>query len=291
MSNRPILVVGAGGALGREIVRVLRANEQSVIATYRTSKPGVEESLIQTGAEAIQLDVSDTTSLASLVAQTQSAIFTPILTASGHAAPLLPDRYRAVFFSSNNVAIDPEAEIYARLLEAEAQVLKAAPLAMILRPTMVYGYPGDGNMSQLLKILRRSPLIPVARGGAALQQPVYYKDLARVAADLAASDAAYGKGIVAVAGPEPMTQRAVIEAAACAIGINPIIAPAPLGAAASILRLLEAIGVALPVKAAQLARAKLDKIPRNTPVILTKTRLEEGLHALVEALDVDRSGA
>jgi len=291
MEPSSILVIGAGGVLGQAIVRILRARGADVVAAYRTERAGVEEALAALGARPLQLDITDTAALREALGRAGAAIFTPILTTSQDAASLLCDDQRAVFFSSNNVAIDPAADVYARLLAAEKAVLGAAPGAVILRPTMIYGYPGDGNLSRLINFMRRSPIVPLPGSGAALQQPVYFGDLARAAAGAVLGDVADAR-VCAVAGPEPVTGRALFEAVARAAGARPLLVPAPLSPIAPLLKFCEGLGVKLPIKAAQLARAAKDKTPQgDAPVIVTGTALDQGLRALVEALDARRRGA
>ena len=289
MMDETIFVAGAGGALGFEIVRLLRKQGARVVASYRTPRPGVGERLEALGAIPRRIDFDDPAALQQTIAETGAAIFTPILTTSRAAASMLRSDQRAVFFSSNNVAIDPQAEVYARLLAAEADVLAAAPGAVVLRPTMIYGYAGDGNLSRLMAAMRRSPFIPLPGGGRALQQPVYYADLARFAVEtLAAPPSAR---ITAVAGPEAMTQRALYAAAARAAGAQPRVFSVPTGVFASLVGFCQRLGLRLPVSTAQLRRAGLDKTPQGPDVVLADTPLEQGLKALAAALDAEARGA
>ncbi len=290
MKIKRVLVAGAGGALGFEIVRTLRAKGVAVTATYRTLRPGVRESLSALGAEVDILDVADEDNTPSMLERADGAIFTPILSTSGAAARHLLSGQRAVFFSSNNVAIDPEAEVYSQLLEAEKQVLNDADNAVILRPTMIYGYPGDGNMSRLIKTFQRFPVVPLPGRGAALQQPVYYKALAGAAVDALLTSTGQPR-ICAVAGPEPVAQGALFRAAAYAAGSKSLILPMPLAPVAPVLSFLEKLGLRLPVTSAQIARAGLDKTPSCEHVLLTKTSLKEGLAALAADLDAAPEGA
>jgi nucleoside-diphosphate-sugar epimerase len=286
-----VLVVGAGGVLGREIVRVLRAKGIDVTAAFRTRRAGLKQTLAGLGAKPLQLDIDDSDATRQALGEVDAAVFTPILTVSQGAAALLGAGQRAVFFSSNNVAIDPEAEVYGRLAKAEEAVLSAAPGAVILRPTMIYGYPGDGNISRLVHWMRRSPILPLPGSGAALQQPIYYRDLAKAAAQTVLDAAASARSYT-VAGPEAVSTRVLYDAVALAAGARPFIAPMPLAAFAPILRGAEAIGVRLPVKAAQLARAARDKTPPSeAALILGETNLDNGLAALTAALDDGLHGA
>ena len=47
-------------------------------------------------------------------------------------------------------------------------VLEGDDPATLLRPTMVYGAPGDRNLERLLRFVRRSPVVPVPGGGRGL---------------------------------------------------------------------------------------------------------------------------
>src|SRR5690606_4230561 len=142
MGSPRILVAGAGGALGLEIVRRLRERGIDVLATFRTPKVGLIEALEALGATPRRLDFDDARALTQTLFDAEGAILTPILSVSKNAVPMLADGRRAVFFSSNNVDVDPGNETYAKLRQAEDEVLAAAPGALILRPTMIYGYPG-----------------------------------------------------------------------------------------------------------------------------------------------------
>lgn len=283
MDGNAILVIGAGGALGREIVRRLGETGAEITATYRTPRPAIEQEISSIGAIVTQLDLTDKDRVRYLLENANAVIFTPILSIASDLADLLRDDQRAVFISSNNVAIDPDTDVYARLLKAEADIAAASPKAIILRPTMIYGYPGDGNLSSLIKAMRRFPVTPMPGSGKALQQPVNYQALARtaVAALFAPTD---HPRLCAVAGPEPVTLRELYQAVARAAEARTLIAPLPVRALSRALNLIERTGIKLPVSAVQLARAGMDKTPKAEHVILTDTGLEAGLKTLVAAM-------
>lgn len=282
MTDGPVLVAGAGGALGLEIVNALRASGRAVIGAYRTERPGVVEAIKRAGGEPLKLDLEDASALREALAKAAAAIFTPILTASAPAARFLRPGQRAVFFSSNNVAIDLQAEVYASLLQKEAEVKAAAPQAAILRPTMIYGYPGDGNLARLMTSMRRSLATPIPAAAKALQQPVYYRDLARIAVR-ALFDGALAGETRAVAGPASVTTAGLYDAAKAACGAKTMLVPVPAGFLAGAAAAVERAGVKLPVSAAQLSRVGRDKIPQGS-VILGETPLADGLKALAETL-------
>ena len=290
MAGNHILVVGASRPLGLEIVRSLRASGRSVIATYRAPREEAIKQLQDLGAEIARLDIADEAALGVQLENAEAAIFTPILTVSKIALPLLRDHFPAVFFSSNNVAIDFEADVYAQLRAAEEEVHKRAPGAVILRPTMIYGYPDDGNIASLMRAMRRYPIIPMPGDGRALQQPIYYKDVAKVACDASLGDAC-ASALCAVAGPQPVTQKGLYEAVARAANATPMISPSPARALSRLLRAGERIGLRASLSSAQVARANQNKTPQGTPVIFGVTPLDEGLKALADDLDAAAPGA
>ena len=290
MTGERVLVVGASRPLGVEIVRALRTAGHEVDATYRTYREEPVSVLNALGASTTRLDIADRSALAARLQNADAAIFIPILTVSQIAAPLLRDGVRAVFFSSNNVAIDFEADVYARLREAEDTVQAAAPQAIILRPTMIYGYPEDGNAAKLMAAMRRLPVMPMPGDGKAMQQPVYYKDVAQIACRACVGPALPG-GAHAVAGPEPVSQKALYRAVADAAGVRTSILPAPIAAAGGVARMIEALGIKPPLSSAQLARANEHKTPKGEAVILGETLLHAGLAALARDLDAAATGA
>jgi len=284
MTGERVLVVGASRPLGVEIVRALRAAGHAVDATYRTYREEPVQALDALGANTSRLDIADHDALEAHLQKADAAIFIPILTVSQIAAPLLRDGVRAVFFSSNNVAIDYEADVYARLRKAEETVQAAAPQAVILRPTMIYGYPGDGNISTLMAAMRRFPVMPMPGDGKAMQQPVYYKDVAKAACDACVGPPNLGDGHT-VAGPEAISQRALYAAIADAVNARAAILPAPAALATTAARMIEALSLKPPLSSAQLRRANEDKTPRGEAAILGETSLKEGLAALARDLD------
>lgn len=282
MQLKRVLVVGAGGALGEAVVRRLAAQGAEPVAAFRTPRAGLEQRLEELGAAPRRLDLLDRDAFRIAVADADAAIFTPILSVSAARAGDLGGR-TAVFLSSNNVAIDAAAPVYAALREAEAIVASAAPQARILRPTMIYGYPGDGNASRLMRSLMRFPFFPVFGDGAARQQPVFYEDLAQACVD--ALSANTGEPPPSVAGPDIVTQRKFIRLVGEAAGVRARLLRTPLGPARAVAEALARLRIPAPVSAAQIARAQTDKTPRGADPLIMSTPLVEGLAALARALD------
>ncbi len=100
----------------------------------------------------------------------------------GHAPAIVAAAERAqvrgaVFVSTTAVTTTLPAATKRVRLAAEQRIAESALDWTILRPTMIYGAPGDRNLSRLLPLLRRAPVLPVP-GGGHLQQPVHVADVA-----------------------------------------------------------------------------------------------------------------
>src|ERR1700735_1501145 len=125
-------------------------------------------------------------------------------------------------------------------LAAEQVIEESALDWTILRPTMIYGAPGDRNLSRLLPLLRRVPVLPVP-GGARLQQPVHVGDVAHavlaaaelisadlMSAEVAGAEAKPGGVTYDLAGPVPLTFDELLRTAGQAVGSRTRFIPVPL---------------------------------------------------------------
>ncbi|MEO1311241.1 MAG: NAD-dependent epimerase/dehydratase family protein [Pseudomonadota bacterium] len=276
-----VLVVGAAGALGRRIVKVLLEDGRAVTAAYRTQtveRRRALEALADAGARVVRLDLRDASALAEIASDADAAVLTPILTISSAAAPGLARTKvrRALFFSSHNVTVDRGDPVYADLRAAEAALERTDLDWRILRPTMIYGTPTDGNVSRLIKAFARAPVAFRPGDGRALQQPIHYDDLARAA--VAALDApACARRAIDVGGPDRLTLADLYRLAAGGKTVLPIPVPA--------LRLAAAfLGNRAPLSAAQLARIDADKTVEPDPafaeVFQPRVRMREGVERL-----------
>ena len=105
-----------------------------------------------------------------------------------------------------------DRELAARLTGAEDQLLSTCHrlqvTCRILRPTLIYGQVGpygDHNLSRILQLMRRLPLLPLP-ADTGLRQPIHALQLASVALALAGQLARSGKDGVATE-PAPLPER------------------------------------------------------------------------------------
>lgn len=130
---------------------------------------------------------------------------------------------RVVAFSSTSVitkadaAVPAERELAARLKAGE-ESLEALPAEVtILRPTMIYGGRGDGNVERIASFVTKSPVFPLIGGGIGQRQPVHAADLADAAMSVLRQPTTAGR-IYNVSGGEQLTVRELVTRTASANG-------------------------------------------------------------------------
>lgn len=285
-----ILVVGAGRPLGAGItLRLLQAGHGVTAARFR--RTGHDRELEAAGASLATLDLRDLEAVTRLAAGHDGAVLVPILSLSGPAAKVLAEAgiARGVAFSSNNVAVAPDAPVYQALAAAERDLMEKAPGWAILRPTMIYGHLGGDAIAGLMQRAARWPVLPIPGSGRALQQPVHINDLAGIVLALV-SGTWPATGALPVGGAQVMSQSDLIGKVFAAIGRPLRTVRLPL----SPVRLAARIGLPLPLDRHQLARIERDKHV-STPVdmpeaIRPHTDLDAALADMARALGLIRPG-
>jgi uncharacterized protein YbjT (DUF2867 family) len=256
------LVTGGSGFLGRHVLPEALRRGHEVVALARG--PAAERTVAALGAQPLPGDLDDPASvdLAFATAGADALINLASL-GFGHAPAVVAAAEeagigRAVFVSTTAVTTTLNTPSRQMRLTAE-QTIRASTLAWtILRPTMIYGAPGDRNVSRLLAVMRRAPLLPVPGGGARMQQPVHVKDLA--GAVLAAVESAVAVGrTYDVAGPEPITFAELLRESARATGGRIRFLSVPLAPTIAFVRGYERVSRHPRIRAEQLQRLAEDK--------------------------------
>ena len=111
-------------------------------------------------------------------------------------------------------------------LAAEQQVRESALDWTILRPTMIYGDAGDRNLSRLLLLLPRAPVLPVPGGGATCSSRSTWPTWPTRCWPRRRSGR--GRATYDVAGPEPLTFTELLRISARAVGSRTRFVPVPL---------------------------------------------------------------
>ena len=209
-----ILVTGASGLLGKRIVKKLSKCNYTVSAIGRQSCP---ES-IKADCRWLQIDIR------------QSQVPSLNVDILIHAAPLwlLPNFLkqlslkanikRCVSFSSTSAESkayahdDEDRELANKLLIAEAEIkvlFDAGIDYTIFRPTMIYGYGQDQNISVIAKFIQKRGFFPVAGKANGLRQPVHVDDLIDAAVSVIDNKNTFGK-TYSLTGGETLTYKNMV---------------------------------------------------------------------------------
>lgn len=204
-----ILVTGAGGVVGRPLAERCEGAGLDVVRSGRSKRAR--------GWLAWDMAASP-------------LAFDDRLDCVVHTAPLwvLPDHVEAlagagvarlVAFSSTSAltkgqsASSAERALAASLNRAEARLWEETSRlgvdATIFRPTMVYGYGRDENISAIAQFVRRYGFFAVAGPGSGGRQPVHADDLAAAAVSVLDKAGTFG-GTYNLAGGEILTYRAMV---------------------------------------------------------------------------------
>jgi uncharacterized protein YbjT (DUF2867 family) len=256
-----ILVTGGSGFLGGYVLREAARRGHAAVALARSQAAAAAVTAL--GALPVSGDLDDDASLASAFRAKRCDVLVNLASLGfGHAPAIVAAAEtagipRAVFVSTTAVTTTLAARTKRVRLAAEQCIRASALEWTILRPTMIYGDPGDRNLSRLLPLLRRAPVLPVP-GGGHLQQPVHAADVAD--AVLAAAERPPAAGhIYDVAGPEPLTFSELLRTSASVVASRTRFVPVPLSPVVAAARGYELLSRNPRVRVEQLRRLAEDK--------------------------------
>ena len=269
-------LIGASGRTGRVVAALLARQGCEVVAigrdAARLSEVEAAERRVADAcdADAMRAALAD----AQRVATVAHARFVPGLLAC------LPDRVERFVALGSTRAYTRFPDEAAEQVRRAERAMQDRPEAVVLHPTMIYGAQGENNLARLARHLRRTPFVPLPRGGASLIQPVHVDDVARAVAAALFRDEAAGPPIVA-AGPEPMAYADFVRAVGRAIGVRARIVPAPAGPLMALARLTRIVPGLPTIRPDEVRRLLEDKAfdvgPLRARLGIEPTPFEEGL--------------
>ena len=282
---KDILVVGGTGALGFRICERLVRRGHAVTAIHRKENSPNLARLRAMGCRTVRCDIRKLGALEAALGEVTHAIFTPILTDSGPAFRHLTEARleKAVLFSSANVCLPNPCQKYRAIMAEESAIGEVSQRALILRPAMIYGYAGDGNLSRILAAARRFPLTPMPGLGRARCQPIHVDDLADLTVKAILSKKVPHLAIAA--GPTPLSMKGVMTSVRQASGLPGLVFPVPTWPLKHLSRLS-----GFPLDQQQIERADADRVPSEIPHIPgwhPQITLDAGLRRLNAALDAE----
>lgn len=256
------LVIGGSGFTGRQVL-ACGSLEGEVFATARSLRAG--QVISGLGATPVAGDLEDVSSIQSaLLGVRPTRVIVVASLGFGHAADLVATiesagSPRCVFTSTTGIFTSLNPASKKVRVAAEESIVNSSLDYTIVRPTMIYGLPGDRNMERLLRSLRRFPLVFAPNGGTNLQQPVHVDDLAKALVAAASSEGASRRAIN-VPGPRPLAFHEVATLAAQAVGRSCRVISVPSGTLRSLVSLQESVLPRPLLKAEQIDRLVEDKV-------------------------------
>jgi len=260
----PVLLVGAGGPAGHEILAGLLDAGAPVIAVS-TEIPDYSRPNLTW----MQHD------LAREHARVQAHV---MVCAGAEALPLaarqaraMPTLRRIVALSSASVVFKrgsrdrSERAAAARLVEAEQALINMADkrgmTLTLLRPTLIYGGRAPSALDAIRSWLQRRSWAPVAGNG--LRQPVHAGDIAALVRRLIADNFAEDDPAVrtlALGGGETLGYPEFVRRIASGVGIDARLVRIPARLIAPVLRIAHRLGRFRSVTPAMVARQRMDLV-------------------------------
>jgi uncharacterized protein YbjT (DUF2867 family) len=225
-----LFIAGGSGFLGKRVVRCAVAQGHEVTALARSAE--AEHTLESLGARVSHGDLSQPGQLRRALTKFGDGIFVNIASMGtgliGEIVEAVEQSSvrRAVFISTTAVTTEINAPSKRLRLAGEAAVRESILDWTIVRPTMIYGAPDDRNLARLLRLLKRTPVIPLP-GGDRLQQPVHVLDLAEAILAIPSCGISIGK-TYDVAGPEAITFRRLMMESTSAVESRTMLLRVPL---------------------------------------------------------------
>lgn len=251
-----IAVLGATGKTGRYLVAALCDQGYPVTAIGRSA---ARLELIDTRARRAIADLDHPDSLAaafdgaSHIVSCAHARF--VSTVLAH----LPASCERLVLMGSTRRFTALADAAADAVRAgEAAFLASDVPGVMLHPSMIYGAPDDRNINRLLRLVRRTPVVPLPDGGRHWVQPVFVDDVVAALIAAVTSPDAPGPSIV-VAGPRPITYADMVRSCARALNRRVVVAPVPLSLLTGGARLASGLGIRLPFDADEILRTTEDK--------------------------------
>lgn len=255
-----IALSGANGFTGRFVCAELQRRQCSFVALLR---PGSDPSWMD--GRRISVRYADLNDAAQLTQQLSgcSALLNVASIGFGAASSILDACraaavHRVVFVSTTAIFTQLNAGSKSVRQAAEAAITFSGLATTILRPTMIYGTPGDRNMIRLVRWLNRWPVLPVFGNGRSLLQPVHVSDVAWAVVQSLEAPSTIGRQFN-ISGAAALTYNDVVCLIAQALGRRVQCLHIPAQPVVALLQATERLGITLPIKAEQILRLNEDK--------------------------------
>jgi uncharacterized protein YbjT (DUF2867 family) len=163
---------------------------------------------------------------------------------------------RGVFVGTTAILTRLPVPSKAIRVRGEQRVRESRLQWTLLRPTMIYGTPGDRNIARLIRFVDRFPIVPMV-APRAVQQPIYVEDVAWAVAAVLAEPATIGR-TYNISGREPLALETLVQEVATGLQKRRVLIRVPIAPLVGVLTLWAKVARP-PIKVEQLRRIEEDK--------------------------------
>ena len=291
-----IVVTGATGFVGREMMKQLRTEGHPVRAIVRNPKSKTARVLVEKdGVELFHGNVIHAPTLAGAMEGAKSVIHLvgiihewkeqtfqrvhvdATVNVIGEAKKSGVKRF--LHMSALGTRADGRSRYHQTKWAAEEAVRKSGMAWTIFRPSVIYG-PGDKSITVLSKVLRRAPFVPVLGDGNSKLQPVAVEIVAKCFVAALKNDSTVGK-VYDLCGPEAFTWNELYDRLLTFYGLRKSKVHLPLPVARGIASMAEKLLAEPPFNRDQLIMVQEnntgDPKPAERDFILQQETFDRGL--------------
>ena len=259
-----VLVTGATGFVGREVVKALRSRGMEVRCLVHSPDRarvllGHEVDLRYGNVEdpaslqEVIHDVDVAVHLVAVIRESKSVTFQGVNrkgTENVVEAAREGGVKHFIHISAIGAADDPTYPYLYSKWQGEQAVIKSGIPYTILRPSLLFG-EGDESFNTFAGLVRAFPLVPIAGTGENRFQPIAVDELAQCVAGAVGRDELMGKTIE-VGGPEHLTYNEIIDIISGTFGVRRLKLHVPVPIMGVLVKLMEALMSKPPVTTQQL---------------------------------------
>jgi nucleoside-diphosphate-sugar epimerase len=254
-----LFITGGSGNTGQALLgRIFDDPELREAAVTCLARPGGRrENLARFPVRIVTGDSSDAGSLGRAYGGEPTVIHISSIFHAGAVAEACRGAERLIAVSSTGV-FSRYRRLAGEIAAGERAIVQSGVPYTILRPTMIYGTPTDRNISRIIRLVRRSPVVPLPGGGGSIFQPVHVDDLATCITTTLTRPESAGK-TYSVPGGSAHSLEEIVAIIAKLLGKKVITVSVPFPLADAAVRAYERLARRPKLRREQILRLREDK--------------------------------
>jgi len=285
--NERLFITGATSKTG--IAFLLKLSERGLLEKSRVTclvrNKSSAEKLSPFDVTIVTGDATSTEELGKAYSGEDTVVHISSIFHTPHLLPAINGAKKLIAVSSTRIY----SRHYSRaqdIAQCERMIEESGIPYTIIRPTMIYGTPDDRNISRLVRLVSRSPLIPVPTGTGSTLQPVHVSDVATALVEAIERESARGKAFD-IAGGSAISPAEMIKIIAKALDKRVALIPVPYFLLRAISAAIQILPGRQPIAEAimRLSEDKsVDIEPARRELSLNPITFEEGVLNLIKEM-------